>query len=352
MPYTPKMPKKRSRRKKSKKDELTPLDWIKIVLFVVGAAALVSVFIFLRADIGNVADDYGEQASELNAGKEYSKNQFNKQFEYANEQKREEHQEANNSSGGGNSTGIVDPNRGLSGLMLGEYPVEMFMASIAGETSGLANINAIAGGDGGRAYGIMQFDYRYDLVGFMNEAYTANSNLWAGFQNWLSYKKGDEALRNNTDIGQTFINAMQTNPEEANGQQVKNMIASYWTGTYTKLKEAGIDLNERHIAVSAAIFSINVNCGSQTTRYINNLNASMSDEEMIDKLYDLRNNVMSQDYVAAAGKKKGTNARYRTYEIQLVKDMLNGVTTVETEKVYGGGVEWHGPSFITKCNLK
>lgn len=97
MPYTPKMPRKRSRAKK-KKDELTPLDWIKIVLFVVGAAALVSVFIFLRADIGNVADDYGEQASELNAGKEYSKNQFNKQFEYANEQKIKDTQENGSNS--------------------------------------------------------------------------------------------------------------------------------------------------------------------------------------------------------------------------------------------------------------
>ena len=49
MAYTPKMPRKRSRRKK-KKDELTVLDWVKIVLFVVVSAALVSVFIFLKAD--------------------------------------------------------------------------------------------------------------------------------------------------------------------------------------------------------------------------------------------------------------------------------------------------------------
>lgn len=105
MAYTPKMPRKRSRRKK-KKDELTVLDWVKIVLFVVVSAALVSVFIFLKADIGNVADDYGKQASDLNGGKANSKSQFNKQFEYANEKKQEENQLANqNGNKGGSFSG-------------------------------------------------------------------------------------------------------------------------------------------------------------------------------------------------------------------------------------------------------
>lgn len=105
MAYTPKKPRSHSKRSRKKDDKLTVMDWVKIVLFVVGAAALVSVFIFLRADIGNVADDYGNQASELNAGKEYSKSQFNKQFEYANEQKLEE---AKKDIGNSSSPGIVN----------------------------------------------------------------------------------------------------------------------------------------------------------------------------------------------------------------------------------------------------
>lgn len=136
MAYTPKKPRSHSKRSRKKDDKLTVMDWVKIILFVVGAAALVSVFIFLRADIGNVADDYGDQASELNAGKEYSKSQFNKQFEYANEQKLEEAKEDNSS---GSHTSSMDK--------IGNYSIDYYVMFPVYEGT-MVSINKSDGGFG------------------------------------------------------------------------------------------------------------------------------------------------------------------------------------------------------------
>lgn len=140
MAYTPKMPRKRSRRKK-KKDELTVLDWVKIVLFVVVSAALVSVFIFLKADIGNVADDYGRQASDLNGGKANSKSQFNKQFEYANEKKQEENQLTNQNGNKGSSSHTTSSDK------IGNYSIDYYVMFPVYEGT-MVSINSSDGGFG------------------------------------------------------------------------------------------------------------------------------------------------------------------------------------------------------------
>lgn len=71
---------------------------------------------------------------------------------------------------------------GTSGYLLGGYPLELFMVSMAGETSGARIIL----GDKGRAYGLCQFDYRYDLTDFINYAYETHPSLWFEFEPFVN----------------------------------------------------------------------------------------------------------------------------------------------------------------------
>ena len=237
----------------------------------------------------------------------------------------------------------------LSGMTMGGMPVEFYMLSISGETSGLYSVNAIMG-DVGQAYGVCQFDFECDLMNFIRWAYNEDPDLWSGFQPYLGYKSGDSALIGNKGIQQAFIDAMKKDYQKALAMQLEKFRSLYWDECATQLNAAGYNLNERNIAVSAAILSINVNCGKQTKRYLQYLNPSMSDEEMIDKLYWIRNNICNEDTFMRKGKlvRKGTNDRYRKWEPALAKKLLNGQLTVDSIDTTGAasGVEWHGNAFV------
>lgn len=232
---------------------------------------------------------------------------------------------------------------GVSGYKIDNTPAELFMLSIAGETSGLRNPAVIGGGDKGRAYGMMQFDYRYDLTAFMNQAYQHNPNLWKGFELYRGYPKGTAILVGNSGIGNTFINAMNSNAAEAAAEQINFVKKRYWNSCKAKLDAAGFHLGTRHIAVSAAILSVNINCGDATKYYLAYLNPAMTDEQMIDKIYEIRNNILSQ--INVNGAIKGTTGRYLVSEPAMAKDMLYGRINLFSDRNYGNGVEWYGSQF-------
>ena len=151
----------------------------------------------------------------------------------------------------------------------------------------MSNINAIVNGDKGRAYGICQFDYRYDLVRFMNYAYDKHPELWPGFEGFLGFENGDEKLCNNPVIAETFVKAMQTDYETAVCDQLEFVRIHYWDSFKDQMNNAGFNLDGRHIAVSAALLSVKVNCGTQAGTFINNLSPDMTDEEMIRGIYKI-----------------------------------------------------------------
>ena len=233
---------------------------------------------------------------------------------------------------------------GLSGYIISGMPVEFYMLSIAGETSGLQNIEAVSQGDRGRAYGVCQFDYRYDLVGFMNYAYNLDPVLWAGFKDYLNLNNGNAMLVYNDTIGNTFIKAMKNDYSVALSDQLEYFRQLYWDGFQQKMDESGFDLEHRHIAVSAALFSVNVNCGAQPDIYIEHLDPSMSDEEMIKGIYRLRNTVFAQQHVG--DHLKGTSTRYLSSEPAFALDLLYGYADIDSHINYGGGVEWGGNVFL------
>lgn len=231
----------------------------------------------------------------------------------------------------------------ISGLTIAGMPAEFYMLSIAGETSGGANESAIARGDRGRAYGFCQFDYRYDLVGFMKYAYRKHPDLWGGFQPYLSCNNGDPILVGNEEIGNTFLQSMALNLEVSVNDQLSYIRSLYWDGFAAKLNRAGFRLNERHIAVSAALLSVNVNCGPQAVLFVNVLDPDMTDEEMLIAIYRTRNTILADQFVK--GVRKGTTKRYLSSEPRMAFDLLYGYTTIDSYVRYGGGVEWHGNPF-------
>ena len=233
-----------------------------------------------------------------------------------------------------------DPSVGtLSGLTIAGMPAEFYMLSIAGETSG----GQIILGDRGRAYGICQFDYRYDLTDFIRYAYGKHPGLWAELSAYLNAVDGDEALVGNTALRDAFSAAMARSYEAAITDQLEYMRTRYWDVFRKRMDEAGYQLSARHIAVQAAFFSVNVNCGTQTDLYLSEIRPDLTDAEMICRLYTLRNTVLAEQNVGRH--KKGTTARYRQYEPQMALDLLHGYVTIDSKKAYGGGVSWCGNIF-------
>lgn len=242
-----------------------------------------------------------------------------------------------------------DTPESVSGIMIGGKPAEFYMLSIAGENSGLVS-NSAGVGDKGRGYGPIGFDYRAALVPFMNYAYNKNPSLWEGFQPYLNCRAGDASLIGNDSITNTFTNAMRTSFREAVADQLTYGRMYCFDNTEAALRNAGIDLDARPAAVGGAIFSVSVNCGQHPSLFAGQLSNDMSDEEMIKKIYELRNTVLAEENVGSV--KKGTTTRYMEAEPEMALDLLYGIITIDSDAVYGGGVEWHGNPFGRKTSAK
>ena len=190
---------------------------------------------------------------------------------------------------------------------------------------------------------LCQFDYRYDLTDFMKWAYQKHPSLWKGFENYRSYGHGDDALISNSGIIDAFENARNINYEAAISDELEYMRILYWDSLSAKMNAAGFKLSERHIAVSAALFSVSVNCGTYPDVFIQNLSPDMSDVAMICGIYKIRNSILASMKVGRV--EKGTNMRFKQAEPQLALDLFHGYTTIDSHKNYGGGVQWSGNIF-------
>ena len=299
--------------------------------FLVGITGIISVValmfgtsVFTNPEIEMISSDF--------VVSQHDKEQI---IAYSENSRREptETKENGGNSGIFNTTGSKD--HGKTGILFGEYPGEYFALSMTGEGSG-----AGAGlmGDKGRAYGLMQLDYRYALVPFAQWATAKYPDLWSGLQFITNVAQGDSDLVGNQQILAAFENARSLDNDKFLATQCEYFKANYYDGTYNKLKELGIDLDQRHIAVSSALLSLQVNCGSQTTKVCNILNADMSDAEMISTLYANRRN----GYL----KKDGKDAKRWVGEEQQALAMLSGEWTID--KDYTEATAWSGGWFWSK----
>lgn len=217
------------------------------------------------------------------------------------------------------------------------YPAELFMLSIAGETSGRRGLIL---GDRGRAYGICQMDYRSALTEFMRYAYKVHPRLWPAFGQFQECRAGDRSLVENPVIEKAFRDAMEVDYETAVSDQLMFFASAYWERTFQELERAGLNISGRNVAVAAAIFSVTVNCGPYPEIFKTHLDPQMTDEEMIRKVYHLRNTIFAGMKVGDVT--KGTSKRYQIAEPRMAMDLLYGNISIDSIAVYGHGVEWHG----------
>ena len=236
------------------------------------------------------------------------------------------------------------PAQKLSGLRTGGMPAEFFMLCVAGETSGAADFISSIVADQGRAYGLCQYDYRFDLVDFLNYAVRSNPAVWSGAEAFLTKENGDITLVENAELKQIFRRALLMETEKALSDQLTFMRMLYWDDFAEEMNAAGFHLNDRSIAVQAALFSVNVNCGPQAEIFIRELKPDISDQEFLDRIYEIRNTIFAEQLVQGL-REKGTTYRYLTAEPEMAADLMYGRIGLDSELDYGGGVEWYGNPF-------
>ena len=236
------------------------------------------------------------------------------------------------------------PAQKLSGLRTGGMPAEFFMLCVAGETSGAADFMSSIVADQGRAYGLCQYDYRFDLVDFLNYAVKSHPAVWKGAEAFLTKQNGDITLVENAELKQIFRRALLMETETALSDQLTFMRMLYWDDFAKQLNAAGFHLNDRNIAVQAALFSVNVNCGPQPEIFIKELKPDISDQEFLDRIYEIRNTIFAEQLVQGL-REKGTSYRYLTAEPEMAADLMYGRISLDSELDYGGGVEWYGNPF-------
>ena len=181
------------------------------------------------------------------------------------------------------------------------------------------------------------------LVDFFRYAYGKHPQLWAGLAPYLSLQSGDVTLVQNAGIKKAFRTALLTDYRTTVSDQLEYMRMLYWDGLAAAMNTAGYHLGSRNVAISAALFSISVNCGPQPDVFIKGLDPSMSDPEMLDAIYRLRNTVFADQPLE--NRTKGTNDRYLIYEPEMAADLMFGRVNLDSWKIYGCGVEWYGNPF-------
>lgn len=203
--------------------------------------------------------------------------------------------EVDNSNGSGiNISGgsVVNAERGLSGYLWGNFPMEYFALSTNGERgSSDANIK-VQVGDGGKAYTIMQLDYRYDLHNWITQVYNKDPVTWAGLAEFQSYSAKDDRYLNNQNLINVLNEVYTTQPLKYISD-LPNFFYNEYCSLTNRLYALGIDFEKRHAAVQSAYISASINCGEENL--VNRMESAggltssngstMSDEELIDCIY-------------------------------------------------------------------
>lgn len=176
--------------------------------------------------------------------------------------------------------------KGLSGYRWGIYPIELFTLSCAYER-GTSEANILkCSGDGGKAYTMMQLDYRYDLVPAMRQLYAQNPLLYAGFLTLQGYKPGHRDLIGNRKIIDGFNSAYKANKVQYAADVTQFFFNEYTVECIKNFEKAGISLEGRHFSVLAAATSCAVNRPAAARKAIASMNNTMTDEQMIDIIYE------------------------------------------------------------------
>lgn len=317
--------------------------------FLVGIAGIVSVValmfgtsVFTNPEIEMISSDFVVSQHDKEQIIAYSENS------------RREPTETKTDSGNKITTGSSTYGgwENLSGYYWGDYPIELYFLSTIGERgSSEASILACKG-DAGQAYGLMQLDYRYDLVPFMREAYAADPVAWAGFQPYLGLEPKDSTLVNNQGIVDAF-NYCYTNYPDVYMKIQPNFFAKKYyfenTDVLSRLENAGIDLSQHNIIVTAALISCNINCGSitGTNNFIKaGARNDMTDEELLNCVYTGWRMYRTNPKWSAHGARLATD---KSGEEGVALQYLRGeidIAIFDNSKTCSYGAGWDGPNSV------
>lgn len=318
---------------------------IKLALFIIFCVILAGLFIFAKSDMSNTADDFANQSTLMNDNKGVnSKAQFDKQYNYQNSVNV-----AENSSSGNSNTSTFGNWSGLSNKYWGSWPIELFVLSTCGEMGSSEAAILKCNGDKGQAYSIMQLDYRYDLVPFMQQAYAKDPVAWSGFANYINLKAGDSSLKSNQGIIDAFNSCYKNYPDVYFDFLPDFFVNRYYNNDNVKsrLDAAGINLENHSIYVAGALISCNINCGeiTGTQNFIKaGAKDDMSDEELLNCVYTGWRMYRKS---AKWAKSKHRLALDKTGEEGLALQLLHGDVdplTYDNTKTCSWGAGWDGPN--------
>lgn len=143
-------------------------------------------------------------------------------------------------------------------------------------------------GDGGKAYGKYQFDYRYALVPFLNDCVAHNPERYAGLQTFAKMKQGDARLINNSFLAEQWLFYCDQYPEEF--KMLQDRYAYIWYYSAVKriiLDKIGINLDDRPPAVKGSLFSMAIRSGAQSAAAkIAKCTPKTSDRDLLEVAYE------------------------------------------------------------------
>ena len=151
-----------------------------------------------------------------------------------------------------------------------------------------------AGSDNSHAYGIAQFDDRYDLWGFVGrileedkEKYGAFQDLhkkYSGTKNLISGNSGDTAK-----MVDAWHQVYDSDPVGFTERQIQDFVSIYYPSCVKGMEKRGIDLSDTEKfspVIRGTLLSISIWAGtSGVQKVINKLKPSMSEEEMLGICY-------------------------------------------------------------------
>ena len=178
---------------------------------------------------------------------------------------------------------------------------------------------AQTGGDGGKACGKYQFDYRYALIPFLNYCYDADPVFYEGFKDFLKYKKGSSKLIGNHKLYEAWRDIYNADAGKFSSMQDQYALEAYYKPAETMLAQQGIHMDSRPYVIRGAVFSYAIQEGTSVAAQAvvaAGLNDTVPNQEFLEKLYDYR-----WKDPKGWGKKPAFNYRY-TQEKQLALSLL------------------------------
>lgn len=164
-----------------------------------------------------------------------------------------------------------------------------------------------AGGDYLHAYGLFQFDDRYDLIPFLGICLSTDPEKYSAFQTIYNKYNGSSSIisSNSADSSaliQAWHNVYDADPEGFTAIQLQRFVENYYPPCVSACSARGIDLSDDSFSpvIRGTLMSICIWAGSGgVKKVINKLTSSMTEAEMLDVCYS--------NFTAEL---KGTNSKY------------------------------------------